>query len=100
MDFAEQFAAANLKTDFIAISPFISRDHRLICSQEEREGRGGGTPRTSKGCVESVLMSYRVHTQKMWQKIQLAFGEFTCSGLLNHLVEKSSLPLILFWQPL
>ena len=98
MDFAEQFAATNLKTEFIAISPFLSRDHRLICSQEEEEGRGGGTPRFSKGCVKSVLMSYRVHTQKMWQKIQ--FGECTCYGLLNHLVEKSSLPLILFWQPL
>ena len=41
MDFAEQFAATNLKTEFIAISPFLSRDHRLICSQEEEEGRGG-----------------------------------------------------------
>ena len=42
MDFAEQFAATNLKTEFIAISPFLSRDHRLICSQEEEKGRGGG----------------------------------------------------------
>ena len=65
MDFAEQFAATNLKTEFIAISPFLSRDHRLICSQEEEEGRGGGTPRFSKEFVKSVLMSYRVHAQKM-----------------------------------